>query len=73
MSTYEEMQIILTIALLIVAILSLKNKKEIAVLFFGETDDYSLKSKVYAGSGESHSPSGSLVKHIICHYTFFFN
>ena len=39
MSTYEELQIILTTALLIVAILTYTHKK-IAVLIFGETDGY---------------------------------
>ena len=40
MSTYEELQIILTTALLIVAILTYTHK--IAVLFFGENDSYFL-------------------------------
>lgn len=40
MSTYEELQIILTTALLIVAILTYTHK--IAVLIFGETDGYFL-------------------------------
>ena len=39
MSTYEELQIILATALLIVAILAYTHKK-IAVLFFGENDSY---------------------------------
>ena len=39
MSTYEELQIILATALLIVAILAYTHKK-IAVLFFGENDNY---------------------------------
>ena len=41
MSTYEELQIILATALLIVAILAYTHKK-IAVLFFGENDSYFL-------------------------------
>lgn len=41
MSTYEELQIILATALLIVAILTYTYKK-IAVLFFSENDSYFL-------------------------------
>lgn len=68
MSTYEELMVILTVGLLIVAILNLKNKK-IAVLFFGENDSYFLTKFAFAGSGDWHSPSGSLVKYIISEWT----
>ena len=66
MSTYEELSLIVSVALLIVAILNLTNKKQPSCP--EKADDYFLVS-VFAGTGEMQSPSGCLVKYIIAKYT----
>lgn len=63
MSTYEEFMIILTMGLLIVAILNLKNKKQPS--YPEKVNGYSYSLIIFAGTGEYQSPSGYPVKHII--------
>ena len=65
MSTYEEFMVILTIAMLIVAILSLKNKKQ-PFLSLAKVGTATLVAQQYfAGTGGVHLLVGCLVKFII--------
>lgn len=70
MSTYEELQLIVSIAVLIVAILTYTHKKQPSCP--EKADGYFLVSS-FAGAGELHSPSGSPVKYIVIFFFVFFN
>ena len=71
MSTYEEFMVIIAIASLIVSILNLTHKKQPS-RSRQSLDGYFLQEVlIFAGSGHLHSPSGSLVKHIINPFRLF--
>ena len=71
MSTYEEFMVIIALASLIVSILNLTHKKQPS-RSRQSLDGYFLQQVlIFAGPGDLHSPSGSLIKHIINPFHLF--
>ena len=72
MSTYKELSLTVSVSLLIVAILTYTHKKQpsCSVTKVQERLFHSLVL-AFAGTGDLHSPSGSLVKYLICQIYLF--